>query len=274
MSDNSGKDGAQCMMFDSHTHLNDPALYQEAADVVQRAREAGVRRMVVPGYDREACERALELAARFDEVYAAVGFHPSDAEKVTDRDLADLEAWCALPKVVAVGEIGLDYHYETPSRDIQARAFAEQLQLAKRVKLPVIVHDREAHADILGALRDHGAAQVGGVLHCFSGGAEMMREAVALNFHIGLGGPVTFRNAKKPVQVAAGAPGERLVIETDAPWLTPEPHRGKRNEPAYVRLVAERIAALRGVSLCAFAAQTYDNAQRLFFGQVASRAQD
>ena len=268
MSDTPVQDDARCALFDSHTHLNDPALYADAQQVVRRAREAGVRRMVVPGYDREACLRALELAARFDGVYAAVGFHPSDAQGVTDRDMADLEVWCGQPKVVAIGEIGLDYHYDTPSRDVQARVFTEQLQLARRVGLPVIVHDREAHADVLGALRDQGANGVGGVLHCFSGGVEMMREAVALNFYIGLGGPVTFRNAKKPVQVAAEVPQERLVIETDAPWLAPEPHRGKQNEPAYVRFVLERIAEVRGVPACALAADTYGNAQTLFLGQV------
>ena len=274
MSDKPVQDDAQCALFDSHTHLNDPALYADAEQVVRRARAAGVRRMVVPGYDREACLRALELASRFDEVYAAVGFHPSDAQGVTDRDMADLEAWCGQPKVVAVGEIGLDYHYETPSRDVQARVFAEQLQLARRVRLPVIVHDREAHGDVLGALRDHGAGKVAGVLHCFSGGVEMMREAVALNFHIGLGGPVTFRNAKKPVQVAAQVPQDRLVIETDAPWLTPEPHRGEQNEPAYVRFVLERIAEVRGVPACALAADTYGNAQMFFFGQVEGSEKD
>ncbi len=264
MVDDEARNDVRYALFDSHTHLNDPALYGEAAEVVERARAAGVSRMVVPGYDRAACERALELAARFEEVYAAVGFHPSDAQGVTDRDLADLETWCALPQVVAVGEIGLDNHYETPGGDVQARVFAAQLQLARRADLPVIIHDREAHADILAALRDSGIAQVGGVLHSFSGGIDMMREAVALNFHIGLGGPVTFRNAKKPVQIAANVPVERLLIETDAPWLTPEPHRGKRNEPAHVRLVAERIAEVRGAPLRDIAAQTYRNADNLF----------
>lgn len=274
MNDRFVKDGAQCALFDSHTHLNDPQLYADVQQVVRRAREAGVRRMVVPGYDREACQRALELASRFDEVYAAVGFHPSDAQGVTDRDMADLEAWCGQPKVVAIGEIGLDYHYETPLREVQARVFAEQLQLARRVGLPVIVHDREAHGDVLGALRDHGAGTIRGVLHCFSGGVAMMREAVALNFHIGLGGPVTFRNAKKPVQVACEVPQGSLMIETDAPWLTPEPHRGKPNEPAYVRFVLERIAAVRGVSACELAQDTYNNAQTLFFGQVTASDAD
>ena len=273
MSDGRVQDDARCALFDSHTHLNDPALYADAEHVVSRAREAGVRRMVVPGYDREACLRALELASRFDEVYAAVGFHPSDAQGVTDRDMADLEAWCGQAKVVAIGEIGLDYHYETPSRSVQARVFAEQLELAARVRLPVIVHDREAHGDVMDALRDHGG-RAGGILHCFSGGVDMMREAVALNFHIGLGGPVTFRNAKKPVQVAVEVPQERLVIETDAPWLTPEPHRGKQNEPAYVRLVLESIAKARGVPACELARYTYDNAQTLFFGQVTGSAKD
>lgn len=252
------------LLFDTHTHLNDEALFPEAGSLIERARAAGVGRFAVPGYDRASCERALDLADRFADVYAIVGFHPNEALSVTDRDLADLAAWCALPKVVAVGEIGLDYHYDTTPKDVQRRVFVEQIGIARACLMPVVIHNREAHADVLDVLRETGAAGIGGVLHCFSGSTDMMRECVRMNFYIGLDGPVTYKNAKHPLEVARETPIERLLVETDAPWLTPAPHRGKRNEPAYVRLVAERIAAERGMSFDALAAATWENANRLF----------
>ena len=252
------------MLFDTHTHLNDPDLYAEVDAVLERARAAGVRRFVVPGYDRPACERALELAHRFEDVYAAVGFHPSDAGSVADRDFAALEEWAQAQKVVAIGEIGLDYHDGAPPRDVQKAVLSAQVALAKKLGLPVVVHDREAHADILALLRAEGAGAAGGVMHCFSGGPEMMKECVGLGFYIGLGGPVTFRNAKAAQLAARDAPLDRLLIETDAPWLAPVPHRGKRNEPAFVAFVAAAVAQLRGMAEADLAAAACANACRLF----------
>lgn len=252
------------MLFDTHTHLNDETLFPEAGSLIERARAEGVARFAVPGYDRASCERALELSERFADVYAIVGFHPNDALAVSDRDLADLAEWCALPKVVAVGEIGLDYHYDTVPKDAQRRMFVEQIGIARTCALPIVIHNREAHADVLDVLRETQAAGTGGVLHCFSGGVDMMRECIRMNFYIGLDGPVTYKNARKPLEVARAVPLDRLLIETDAPWLTPAPHRGKRNEPAYVRLVAQRIAAERGMDFDQLAAATWENANRLF----------
>jgi len=250
-------------LFDTHAHVNDSEAFPAVAEVWERAQAVGVKRLVAPGYDRASCLRALELTERFEGIYAAVGFHPNDALAVTDRDLANLEEWSKRDKVVAIGEIGLDYHYDTP-RDVQERLLREQIALARRVGKPIVIHDREAHEDVLRLLDDTGASQVGGIMHCFSGSVEMMHQCIALNMHISLGGPVTFKNAKKPLQVAAEVPFERLLIETDSPWLAPHPHRGKPNEPAYVRLVAERIADVRGVALADLAEQTYINALRLF----------
>ena len=252
------------MLIDSHCHLNDLDLYPMADSLLEEAQESGVRKVLVPGYDRESSLRAIALAERFVDVYAAVGFHPQDAENVTDRDFDDLAAWCRHEKVVAVGEIGLDYHYDHVPSDVQQAVFARQIALAKRMGKPIIIHDREAHQDVLETLRATDAGEIGGVLHCFSGSVEMMRDAVSLNFYIGLGGPVTFKNAKKPVEVAGAVPADRLLVETDAPWLAPMPHRGKTNKPAYVRLIAEHIAALRDVTFDEFAAQTTANAHALF----------
>ncbi|KYP81497.1 TatD family hydrolase [Ferroacidibacillus organovorans] len=252
------------MLVDSHCHLNDLDLYPLADTLLEEAQASGVCTVLVPGYDRASSLRAIALAERFTDVYAAVGFHPQDAEQVTERDYDDLAMWCRHEKVVAIGEIGLDYHYDHVPRDVQQQVFSQQIALAKRMNKPVIIHDREAHHDVLETLRATDAAAIGGVLHCFSGSVEMMREAIDLNFYIGLGGPVTFKNAKKPVEVACAVPAERLLVETDAPWLAPVPHRGKTNKPSYVRLIAEHIANLRSITLEELGTQTTANARALF----------
>lgn len=251
------------MLFDTHAHLNDQEAFPDVEPALARAREAGVRRIVVPGYDRASCLRALALAEQHPAIYAAVGFHPNDAASVTEQDLADLEQWVTHDKVVAVGEIGLDYHYDTP-RDVQERILRTQVALARRVRKPVVIHDREAHEDIVRMLDEEGVVHVGGIMHCFSGSVEMMHQCLALGMHISLGGPVTFKNAKKPVQVAEAVAEDRLLIETDSPWLAPHPHRGKPNESAYVKLVAQRIAEVRGVSPDELAQITWRNACQVF----------
>lgn len=251
-------------LFDTHSHLNDPALSDQADDIVQRALSVGVTRIVVPGYDRQSSLLAIELAERYAGVFALVGFHPHDAKDVTDSDLVDLESWCRHDKVVGIGEIGLDYHYDNSPRDIQQRVFRSQIAIARRAALPIVIHDREAHADIVAALKEEQANEVGGVMHCFSGSAEMAAECLAMNFYISFGGPLTFKNAKKSVAVAQKLPSDRLLIETDAPWLTPEPYRGQRNEPANVRFVAQKLADIRNITLSAAAELTYSNANRAF----------
>ncbi|MEM1505837.1 TatD family hydrolase [Domibacillus sp. 8LH] len=252
------------MLFDTHVHLNADQFQEDIEEVIGRAQEAGVHRMVVVGFDRLTIERAMELIENYDFLYAAVGWHPVDAIDMTDEDLAWIEELAAHPKVVAIGEMGLDYHWDKSPKDIQKDVFRRQIALAKRVKLPIVIHNREATQDIVDILKEEGAEEVGGIMHCFSGSAETALECVKMNFYISLGGPVTFKNAKKPKEVAEAVPLEKLLIETDCPYLAPHPYRGKRNEPAYVKLVAQEIAALKGITYEEVAAATTQNANTLF----------
>ncbi|MBE3552173.1 MAG: TatD family hydrolase [Kyrpidia tusciae] len=251
-------------LFDTHSHLNDEAFSGDLAEIVERAEQAGVEAVVVPGYDLPSSERALELAHRFDILYAAVGIHPHDASSADEAAMEKLRLLAKEDRVVAIGEIGLDYHYDHSPRDVQREVFERHIALARELNLPVIVHDREAHADTLEILKRAGASEVGGVMHCFSGSLAMAQECLHLGFYLSFGGPVTFKNARRPKEVAAQVPEERLLIETDAPYLTPEPHRGKRNEPAYVALVAEALAKIRETEPEQLALATRANARRLF----------
>jgi TatD DNase family protein len=251
-------------LFDTHSHLNAPQLEEEIEAVIQRAKEAHVERIVIPGYDLAACERAVALAEKHEGLYAAVGFHPTDVRGLTQKDYERLAEWSQLDHVVAIGEIGLDYHWDTTTKEEQHEAFRRQIHLAKDLNMPIIIHDREAHADIVRILKEEGAKEVGGIMHCFSGSWEMAKECMHMNFMISFGGPVTFKNAKRPQEVAKQVPLDYLLIETDAPYLTPEPHRGKRNEPSYVVHVAEKIAALREMDFEELCEITWNNAERLF----------
>ncbi|WP_046173298.1 TatD family hydrolase [Domibacillus indicus] len=252
------------MLFDTHVHLNADQFQEDVEEVIKRAQEAGVSKMVVVGFDRPTISRAMELVEAYDELYAAVGWHPVDAIDMTDEDLNWIEQLAAHPKVVAIGEMGLDYHWDKSPRDIQKDVFRRQIRLAKKVKLPIVIHNREATQDIVDILKEEDAGEVGGIMHCFSGSAETALECVKMNFYISLGGPVTFKNAKKPKEVAAAVPLEKLLIETDCPYLAPHPYRGKRNEPSYVKLVAEEIASLKNLSYEEVASATMENANKLF----------
>jgi TatD DNase family protein len=252
------------MLFDTHVHLNAEQFNEDLEEVISRAKEAGVGKMVVVGFDRPTIERAMELVEHYDFLYASVGWHPVDAIDMTDEDLAWIEELSSHPKVVALGEMGLDYHWDKSPKDVQKEVFRKQIHLAKKVKLPIIIHNREATQDIVDILREEGAEEVGGIMHCFSGSSEIAQECVDMNFYISLGGPVTFKNAKKPKEVAQEIPLERLLIETDCPFLAPHPNRGKRNEPAYVKLVAEQIAELKGISVEEVERITTENANKLF----------
>jgi TatD DNase family protein len=252
------------MLFDTHVHLNAEQFNEDLEEVISRAKEAGVGKMVVVGFDRPTIERAMELVEHYDFLYASVGWHPVDAIDMTNEDLAWIEELSSHPKVVALGEMGLDYHWDKSPKDVQKEVFRKQIHLAKKVKLPIIIHNREATQDIVDILREEGAEEVGGIMHCFSGSPEIAQECVDMNFYISLGGPVTFKNAKKPKEVAQEIPLDRLLIETDCPYLAPHPNRGKRNEPAYVKLVAEQIAELKGISLEEVEKITTENANKLF----------
>lgn len=252
-------------LVDTHCHLNSEALADEAGEAVARALEAGVERMVVVGYDMTSSEEAVALAERLAPVYAAVAVHPHDARNYDARAEARLRELAAHPCVVAIGEIGLDYHYDFSPVEEQAAAMQAQLRLAEEAGLPVIIHCREAYRDVLDALeRAEGARANGVVMHCWAGEPAEAKRALALGCHLGIGGVVTFKNAEAVRTAARAAPADRLLVETDAPYLAPVPHRGKRNEPAYTRLVAEKLAEVRGEPLEAVAAQTTRNALALF----------
>ncbi|WP_297987269.1 TatD family hydrolase [Anoxybacillus sp.] len=252
------------MLFDTHAHLNATQFNEDVEQVIERARAEGVSHIVVVGFDRPTIERAMELAEQYSFIYAAVGWHPVDAIHMTDDDLMMIEQLAAHPKVVALGEMGLDYYWDQSPKEVQKEVFRKQIRLAKKVKLPIIIHNRDATADIVHILREEQAAEVGGVMHCFTGSVEVAHQCIDMNFYISFGGPVTFKNAKKPKEVAKEISLDRLLIETDCPYLTPHPFRGKRNEPSYVKYVAEAIAELKGVSFDEVAQKTSDNAKRLF----------
>lgn len=252
------------MLFDTHVHLNAEQFEDDLEQVLKRANEAGVERMVVVGFDEKTIKKAIELVETYDFLYAAVGWHPVDAIDMTEEHLSWLEELASHPKVVALGEMGLDYHWDKSPKDVQKDVFRKQIHLAKKVNLPIIIHNRDADQDIVEILEAEGADEVGGIMHCFGGSVEIADRCLKMNFYISLGGPVTFKNARRPKEVATHVPADKLLIETDCPYLAPHPNRGKRNEPAYVKLVAEEIAALRETTYEQLAQQTTENAKKLF----------
>jgi TatD DNase family protein len=258
-------------LLDSHAHLDSRKFDSDRQQVVERAGARGVQIIVNPGADLPSSRQSVALAARKwagVEIYAAVGVHPHDAKTLDAETLAELRTLAqSRPRVVAIGEIGLDYYRDLSPRVEQRRAFESQLALAKELCLPVIVHNRQAQDDLLAILRSWlrgGGAGPGGVLHSFSGDVAMAEEALDLGFYLGIGGPVTYKNARELPEVVKATPLERLLLETDCPYLPPHPHRGQRNEPAYVALVAEKVAQLQGRSVEDVAAVTTANARRLF----------
>lgn len=252
------------MLVDTHVHLNAEQYEEDVEEVIERAREAGVGKMIVVGFDTETIERAMELVERYDFLYAVIGWHPVDAIDCTEENLAWIESLTKHPKVVGIGETGLDYHWDKSPKDVQIELFRKQIRLAKKLNLPIIIHNRDATADVVRILEEEEAHTVGGIMHCFSGSVEIARQCIEMNFMISLGGPVTFKNAKMPKKVATEIELEHLLVETDAPYLTPHPHRGKRNEPFYVKLVAEEIAKLKEITYEEVAEQTTANALKLF----------
>ena len=251
------------MLTDSHTHLNAEQFKDDQEEVIQRALDAGVTRIVNVGFNRETIPSSIELAEKYDFIYSTVGWHPVDAIDMMPGDLEWIESLCQHEKVVAIGEIGLDYYWDKSPKDVQQRVFREQIRLARKLGMPIVIHNRDAHQDILTILKEEKAAEVGGIMHCFSGSWETAKQCLDMNFHISFGGPVTFKNAVQPKEVLAQVPLDRLLIETDAPYLTPHPFRGKRNETGYVRLVAETAAEIRGMTLEEIAEITTNNAIRL-----------
>ena len=254
------------MLIDSHCHLNFNKFDDDRLDVIARAKVEGIIAFINPGTSLDDSRQVVALTEQIPEVYAAIGVHPNDAAEVDEAALNELRELAAQPKVVAIGEIGLDYYWDKAPRPVQRRVFEQQLDLAKAVNLPVIIHQRDSAADTMDVLRQWGkdGNHPGLVLHSFSGDQAMADEAIELGFHIGISGPVTFKNARDLPGIVASLPPERILVETDAPFLSPHPYRGKRNEPARVKVVAEKVAELQKLSLAEISQQLTKNTISLF----------
>ncbi len=252
------------MFFDSHAHYNDERFEADRDALLSQMQENHVSYIMNACSDLREMQNILPLTERYPFIYAAVGVHPHEAAHMRQADLEELKKYAALPKVKAIGEIGLDYYYDFSPRDVQKKWFAAQVEAAKELDMPVIIHDRDAHQDTMDILRAHGVRDVGGVFHCYAGSVEMAREVLDWGMYIAFGGSLTFKKAVRPAEVAAYVPLDRILIETDCPYLTPEPHRGKRNSSLYIHYVAEKLAEIKGVSVEKIAAQTCENAKKCF----------
>ena len=251
------------MLFDSHAHMDDRAFDADRDALLTGLAEKGVGLVMNPGCSLASSRNAVALAERYPFVYAAVGSHPDAADEVNDDVLEAYRKLCRLhSKVKAIGEIGIDYHYEDIPRELQLKAFRAQMALARELELPVIVHEREAHEDGMAVVREF--PEVTGVFHCYSGSAEMARQLVERGWYIGFTGVLTFKNARKALETAASSPLERIVLETDCPYMAPEPFRGRRNDPGYLYRMAEALAQVRGITPEEAAAATTENAKRLY----------
>lgn len=252
------------MLIDTHAHLDSNKFRKDQYEVITRAAEAGVEYIFNIGADLESSKISVNLSKKYSQIYAAIGVHPHNAKEVTSENLRELHHMTKDEKVRAIGEIGLDYHYDFSPRDIQKRVFRAQLRLAQELKMPVIIHSREADTDTLQILKEEEVEKVGGIMHCFAGDMKMAEECLKLNLKLSFGGVITFKKARITQEVVREIPLEQLLIETDAPYLTPIPHRGKRNEPAYVRIVAEKMAELKGISFEEVARVTSNTAKMIF----------
>ena len=252
-------------LIDTHAHLDDEKFAHDRAAVIERARESGIVKIITMGDSLDSSARSVALAEKFELVYAAVGIHPEEAQPMTAATDEQIAAWAAQEKVVAIGEIGLDYYWEKDEerRALQRAIFVRQLDLARQLKLPVCIHDREAHGDMMKILKTEGRG-LRGVLHCYSGSWEMAAELLKGDWYFGIDGPLTYKNAAKLPEIVQRLPAERILIETDSPYLSPMPFRGKRNEPAHVLYIAKKAAELRGESLEAFARATRENTRELY----------
>ena len=251
------------MLFDTHAHMDDRAFHEDRAELMASLQDASVALVMNPGCSLESSRNVDQLTRQYDWLYGAVGSHPDACDEVNDAVLDEYRMLCKQnPKIKAIGEIGLDYHYEDIPREIQQHAFRQQMALAQELGLPAIVHERDAHADGMQIVTEF--PQVTGVFHCYSGSLEMAKWLIDRGWYIGFTGVLTFKNAKKAIEVAANIPLERLVLETDCPYMAPEPFRGKRNHPGYLYRMAQRLAEIRGMTEEEIHAITTENGKRLY----------
>ena len=251
------------MYFDTHAHYDDEKFAADADTVLSALPEAGITLVLNPGCDVESSRKAAALAERWDHVYAAAGIHPEDCAGFSVGDLDEIRALCGSKKVVAIGEIGLDYYWEeNPPREFQQQVLRRQLELALELDLPVIIHDRDAHGDCLAIVEEYPALR--GVFHCFSGSPEMAAELLKRGWYLGFDGPITYKNAKKALEVIELCPPDRMLLETDSPYLSPVPHRGERNDSRNLPLIAAKIAEVKGCTAEEVAAAAMENGKRLF----------
>ena len=251
------------MLFDTHAHLDDRAFADDRAELLAALPGQGLALVMNPGCSLESSRNVVKIAKEYDYIYAAVGSHPDVADEVNESVIEEYRTLCKEnPKVKAIGEIGLDYHYEDIPREIQMKAFRMQMELARELKLPVIIHERDAHEDGMAVIREF--SDVTGVFHCYSGSAEMARQLVDRGWYIGFTGVLTFKNARKAVEVAASIPLDRIVLETDCPYMAPVPFRGKRNDPGYLYRMAEKLAEIKGLPLEEIHRITVENGKRLY----------
>lgn len=252
------------MLVDTHAHIDFPRFNDDRDEVIKRAKENNLEYIINVGADEASSQRSIELAQKHDMIYAVVGIHPHEAKNVTESTYKQLKNWAKEDKVVAIGETGLDYHYDNSPREVQQQVFRRHIQLAKEVELPLVIHSREAEDQTMEILKEEEAEEVGGIIHCFPGDQKMADQALDLNFYIAVGGILTFNNSYQLQRVVKQIPLDKLLIETDAPYLTPEPNRGKRNEPAYVKYVADKLAQILPHSTEKIAAVTTENAKEAF----------
>lgn len=252
------------MYFDTHAHLDDEQFTEDQEAVIARAQEAGVELIVNVGCNLPSALHTVELTQKYAFIYGAIGMHPHDAKELDEQSLTKLYQMAQNPRIVAIGEIGLDYYYDLSLRETQQKVFRAMINMAKELKLPIVIHDRDAHEDTLKIVKEENASEVGGVFHCYSGSWPMAKEIMKLGFYLALGGTVTFKNARKVVEVAQEVPLDHLLLETDCPYLSPVPYRGKRNEPSFVPKVAETIAEFKGLTVEEVAQVTLENGKRLF----------
>ena len=252
------------MLIDSHVHLDDIKFDGDRHILIENFKNNNIELVINIGADLKSSVASVDLANKYPNIYAAIGVHPHSAKEVNTMVMEQLKELALNEKVIAIGEIGLDYYYDNSPRDIQRKWFIEQLKLAKELDLPVIIHTRDAMGETFDILKNNQNGNVRGVLHCYSGSPEMALEYIKMGFYISLGGPVTFKNARLVREVAEAVPLDKLLIETDCPYLTPEPYRGKRNEPVYVKYVAEKIAEVKKISYDELVKATNENTKRLF----------